>query len=146
KDEAAPPPADTAAPKNDSLDVIKLKAQIRALDQQIAADNAEQAQINSAMRQAQGRISASPAVFAQYQALTRDQQTEQANYNKLLSAMDQSQMATALQNRQQGEGFSVLDGASLPADPTFPKVSVFAFGGLAGGLALGVLLIALLEY
>ncbi len=146
KDQAAPPPPVTAAPKNDSIDVIKLKAQIRAIDQQIAADNAEQAQINSAMRQAQGRISASPAVFAQYQALTRDQQTEQANYNKLLSAMDQSQMATALQNRQQGEGFSVLDGASLPADPTFPKVSVFALGGLAGGLGLGLLIIAFLEY
>jgi polysaccharide chain length determinant protein (PEP-CTERM system associated) len=146
RDAAAPPPTVASVPKNDSLDVIKLKAQIRAYDQQIAADNAEQAQINAAMRAAQGRISASPAVFAQYQALTRDQLTEQANYNKLLSAMDQSKMATALQNRQQGEGFSVLDGASLPADPSYPRVSVFAFGGLAGGFALGLLIVALLEY
>jgi polysaccharide chain length determinant protein (PEP-CTERM system associated) len=146
KDAAAPPPAAAAAPKNDSMDVVKLKAQIKMYDQEIANDRAEQAQINAAMRQAQGRISASPAVFAQYQELTRDYQTEQANYNKLLGQMNQSQMATALQNRQQGESFSVLDGASLPADPTFPKVSVFAFGGLAGGFALGLLIIALLEY
>jgi len=146
RDQSAPPPPASAAPKNDSMDVIRLKASIKAYDQQIANDTAEQAQINAAMRQAQGRISASPAVFAQYQDLTRDYQTEQANYNKLLSDMDQSQMVTAMQNRQQGGGFSVLDGASLPADPSFPKVSVFAFGGLAGGFALGLLIIALLEY
>src|SRR6185312_4005694 len=50
KDAAAPPvTAAATAPKNDSLDVIKLKAQIRLYDEQIAADNAEQAQINAAM-------------------------------------------------------------------------------------------------
>lgn len=146
RDQSAPPPAASAAPKNDSMDVIRLKASIKAYDQQIANDTAEQAQINAAMRQAQGRISASPGVFAQYQDLTRDYTTEQANYNKLLNDMDQSQMVTAMQNRQQGGGFSVLDGASLPADPSFPKVSVFAFGGLTGGFALGLLIIALLEY
>lgn len=146
RDESAPPTPAPAAPKNDPIDVVRLKTQIRLIDQQIANDNAEQAQINAAMRQAQGRISASPGVFAQYQDLTRDYQTEQANYNKLLNDMDQSQMVTAMQNRQQGGGFSVLDGASLPADPSFPKVSVFAFGGLTGGFALGFLIIALLEY
>src|SRR6185437_5332682 len=72
RDQSAPPPPASAAPKNDSMDVIRLKASIKAYDQQIANDTAEQAQINAAMRQAQGRISASPAVFAQYQDLTRD--------------------------------------------------------------------------
>ena len=40
----------------------------------------------------------------------------------------------------------MLDAASLPLDPTFPKQSVFAFGGLGGGLAFGLLIVAFLEY
>ena len=35
---------------------------------------------------------------------------------------------------------------TLPTRPTFPKQSVFAGGGLAGGLGLGLLIVALLEY
>jgi hypothetical protein len=39
-----------------------------------------------------------------------------------------------------------LDPANLPDNPTFPKRRIFASGGLAGGLALGLLFVALLEY
>ena len=38
------------------------------------------------------------------------------------------------------------DEANLPDSPTFPKRRIFASGGLAGGLVLGLLLTALLEY
>ena len=55
-------------------------------------------------------------------------------------------MATALEHRQQGEQFRVMDAPNLPESPTFPNHLVFAGGGLASGLALGLLLAALLEY
>ncbi len=55
-------------------------------------------------------------------------------------------MATDLEHRQEGETFSLLDEANLPDSPTFPKRRIFASGGLAGGLVLGLLLTALLEY
>jgi capsular polysaccharide biosynthesis protein len=53
-------------------------------------------------------------------------------------------MAQDLNHQQQGEHFNVLDPPSLPSEPSFPKKLVFAGGGLAFGLALGVGIIYLL--
>ena len=55
-------------------------------------------------------------------------------------------MATALEQRQQGDQFRVMDAPNLPDAPVFPNRLMFAGGGLAGGLFLGLLLAGLLEY
>lgn len=55
-------------------------------------------------------------------------------------------MATALEHRQQGEQFRVMDAPNLPDAPSSPNRKIFAGGGLAFGLFLGVLIAALLEY
>jgi capsular polysaccharide biosynthesis protein len=67
-------------------------------------------------------------------------------YNTLLKKMNESSMATALEQRQQGEQFTVMDAANLPESPAFPNRLVFAGGGLAVGLFIGLLIAALLEY
>jgi len=143
---SAPPVATAATPRVDSPQIEQLQASIRIVDQDIAAKVKEQQGLQAQMGSAEGRLQASPAVEQEYQALTRDYQTEQTTYNKLLQQTDQSGLATDLENRQQGETFTVLDAASLPIDATFPKQSVFAFGGIGGGFALGLLIVALLEY
>jgi uncharacterized protein involved in exopolysaccharide biosynthesis len=76
----------------------------------------------------------------------RDHETAVQFYNTLLAKMNQSSMATALEHRQQGEQFRVMDAPNLPDSPTFLNHRVFAGGGLASGLTLGLLLAALLEY
>jgi capsular polysaccharide biosynthesis protein len=85
-------------------------------------------------------------VEAEYKKVTRDHETALQFYNTLLTKMNESSMATALEQRQQGEQFRVMDAPNLPDEPTFPKHGVFAGGGLAAGLFLGLLLTALLEY
>src|SRR5208283_3055608 len=45
---------------------------------------------------------------------------------------------------QESEVFSVLDPASYPSAPSFPKLIMFLGGGLAGGLALGLGILYLL--
>lgn len=146
KDAAAPQVSAPVAPRADSPQIEQLQAQIRIIDQDIAQRQKEQQSLQAQMGSAQGRLQSSPVVEQQYQELTRDYQTEQATYNKLLQEMDQSGMATELENRQEGENFTVLDAASLPIDPTFPKQSMFAFGGIIAGLGLGLSIVALLEY
>jgi capsular polysaccharide biosynthesis protein len=85
-------------------------------------------------------------VEEEYKRITRDHETALQFYNTLLTKMNESSMATALEQRQQGEQFRVMDAPNLPDSPTFPKHGVFAAGGLVAGLFLGLLLTALLEY
>ena len=54
-------------------------------------------------------------------------------------------MAVDLKRKQQGEQFRVLDPANLPDRPSFPNRPLFAFGGFAAGLGLGVVLALFIE-
>lgn len=139
-------PASTAPSRNDSVGVQQLRAQLRALELGIAQKQRDQARIQGQLRMYQDRISSSPAVQEEYKSITRDTQTAQQFYDDLLAKMNQSKMATDLERRQQGEQFSVMDEPNLPESPTFPKRGVFVGGGAAAGIALGLLLIGLLEY
>jgi polysaccharide chain length determinant protein (PEP-CTERM system associated) len=136
----------TASRVADSAGVQQLRAQIQATNQGITAKQAEQMQLQSAINAYQGRLQASPQVEEQYKALTRDYQTAQKFYDELLAKMNQSQMATDLEHRQQGEQFRVMDEPNLPNSPEYPKRSRFLLAGLAAGLLIGLGVSAFLEY
>ena len=82
----------------------------------------------------------------EYKELTRDYNTAQKFYDDLLTKMNHSKMATDLERRQEGEQFRVMDEPNLPDSPSFPKLWIFALGGLALGIAAGCGIAALLEY
>jgi polysaccharide chain length determinant protein (PEP-CTERM system associated) len=143
----APVIATAAAPTpRDSASVVQLRAQLRGIDVQIATKQREQDDLKRQIQGYAGRIQSSPEVAAQFKELTRDYDTALNFYNGLREKMNQSQMTTSLERRQQGETFTVLDAASLPTEPTYPKQINFAVGGLAGGIAIGVLIVAFVEY
>ena len=148
--EAAPPPVSAATtavtPRYDSPGLLQLRAQITALGESITQKKQQQAQIQSQIRVYQDRIQSTPLIAAKMKDLTRDHQTAQDFYDSLLTKMNNSQMATDLERRQEGENFRIMDDANLPDAPTFPKRSMFAAGGFVLGLGLGVLMIAFLEY
>jgi polysaccharide chain length determinant protein (PEP-CTERM system associated) len=148
---AAAPPAplvsSSTAPKpTDSPSIQQFRLQLRSMDQEIAQKKRDQASIQTQLRSYQERVASSPAVEEEYKSITRDNQTAQAFYDSLLNKMNDSKMATDLERRQQGESFRVMDEPNLPEAPAFPKRPVFVGGGLAAGLGLGLLIVALLEY
>ena len=139
-------PASTAPSKADTLAVQQIKAGIHAQDMQIQAKKAEQARLQAQIGQYQTRIQSSPEVEEESKQLNRDYQSSLAFYNNLLTQMQNAKEATDLEHQQEGEQFQVLDEPNLPDGPTYPKRNVFATGGLGAGLALGLLVVALLEY
>ncbi len=112
----------------------------------MATTKQEQARIEQQVRTYESRIQSSPQVEEQYKQLTRDHDTALEFYNSLLKKMNESSMATALEQRQQGEQFRVMDPPIFPTRRHSRTRVIFAGGGFAGGLFLGLLLAALLEY
>jgi polysaccharide chain length determinant protein (PEP-CTERM system associated) len=139
-------PVAPTANRSDPPSLLRLKAQLRAAQASMANTKQEQARIEQQIRTYESRIQSKPQVEEQYKEITRDHQTALDFYNSLLKKINDSSMATALEQRQQGEQFRVMDPANLPDSPAFPIPYVFAGGGFAVGLLLGLGLAALLEY
>ena len=135
------------APKTslEPTQITQLRAQIHTYEQVIAEKSKEQEQIKQQIKTYQERVQSSPVVEEQYKELTRGYQTALDSYNDLLKKRDASEMATRLEQEQEGEQFGVLDPANLPDKPSFPNRLEFAGGGFGGGLALGLAIAFLLE-
>jgi polysaccharide chain length determinant protein (PEP-CTERM system associated) len=145
---SAPAPAVTAAAPShaDSVGVQQLRASVHAYDVEIQAERKDQDGIEQQIRSYQGRIQSTPEVEEEYKQLTRDYQSSQTLYDNLLAETQKANEGKDLEVRQEGETFTVLDAANLPDSPFYPKRNVFGMAGLGAGIAIGLLIIALLEY
>lgn len=124
---------------------LQLEAQIKANQLNIANRKQEIKDLELEIRQYEARLNLTPVREQQLSAVTRDYQQSRANYESLLAKKQQSEMATNLEKRQQGEQFRVLDPPSLPLKPYFPDHFKMSLAGLAVGGALAFGLVMLLE-
>ena len=92
--------------------------------------------------QYQGRLNMTPVREQQLAALTRDYEQSRKNYEELLAKRDQSERATNLEKRQQGEQFQVLDAPNVPQKPYSPNRLKLDLIGLVVGLVLGIISLA----
>ena len=130
---------------NEPPEIQQLRARLHQIDLTISQKAHEQADLQRQIKILQSRIQSSPVIQQEFKALTRDYQTALDFYNDLLKKRNESQMATDLERRQQGEQFRVLDPPSLPERPSFPNPPFFGLGGLGIGLALGLGLVQFSE-
>lgn len=126
-------------------EIRQLRAQIHMLENLRIEKTRAQEELQKQIRDYQARIQTSPLVEQEYKAVTRDYQTALTFYNDLLAKKAQSAMAADLERKQQGEQFRLMDPPNLPDSPSFPNRLLFALGGLAAGLALGMGMIILRE-
>jgi polysaccharide chain length determinant protein (PEP-CTERM system associated) len=144
------PAATTAASDKGNLqeppEIRQLRLQIHQLQDQITNSTRDQARIQESIKVFQGRVALSPAVEEQYKQLTRDNETLQKLYDDDLAKKRASEKQTAMELEQQGEQMRVLNPADLPSSPSFPNRWLFAGGGFAGGLAIGLGLAFWLEF
>ena len=124
----------------------QLQAQIQA--NQLEIENRERSigAIRAKMNEYQARLNAEPGTEQLLAELTRGYDQSKENYDQLLKKKNESQMATNMEQMQQGQRFTVLDPPSLPVKPDFPNRLKFCAMGLAFGLGLGVILVGALEF
>src|SRR5215467_4742723 len=129
---------DTIAAKLEPPEILQLKHQSHQDEQVIAQATANQKRLQKSIDLYQSQLSLSPEIEEQYKQLTRDNETAHTIYDNLLSNKSAAEMQTEMERKQQGEQMRLLNPASLPSSPSFPIRWMFAVGGAAAGLCLGL--------
>ncbi|HYK50897.1 MAG TPA: GNVR domain-containing protein [Terriglobales bacterium] len=143
--------ASAGAPEESSITGSKSDAEIREmspmaeLESQLKVNRIEIANRERAMEELkqsiadyQARLNREPVREQQLADLTRDYDQSRANYESLLKKRNESELASSLERRQQGEHFRILDPPSLPVKPFSPNRLKLSAIGLFLGLVLGI--------
>jgi succinoglycan biosynthesis transport protein ExoP len=144
KDTASPGTDDNSAtsPKNDAeiremSPMVELASQLKVNRIEIANRERGLEDLKEKIAEYQSRLNREPVREQQLADLTRNYDQSRANYDALLKKRNDSELATSLERRQQGEHFRILDPPSLPVKPHSPdRLKLSAFG-LIFGLLLG---------
>ena len=143
--DASTVPSEGADPTQNAP-LLQLQGQLHANQVEIANREQAVASLKAKINDYQTRLNQEPVREQQMADLTRGYDQSKANYDDLLKKKNQSQMATSMEQLQQGERFSVLDPPSLPLKPDFPNRLKFCGMGVGIGLVLGVLVAGGLEF
>ena len=126
-------------------EIRQLRLQVHQYQGVIEQATADQKRLQSQINLYQSRTAMSPGIEEQYKLITRDYDNAQSFYRDLLAKKSSSELATSMENQQEGEQMRILNPAALPDSPSFPNRPLFAGGGLGAGLALGLVLAIWLE-
>jgi len=140
---AAPLPSMSA---QDQTKMLQLRTEHESLERRIALATKEQQRFEQQLATYRQRLEAVPSRESELAQLTRDYETIQDSYRKLLAKSQDAKVAADLERRQIGQQFRIIDSARLPEAPFSPNRLRLNVMGAGVGLALGLALIALLEY
>ena len=128
-----------------SAPVMQIRSQLKANEFEVQNYQRRADDIESQIASYRARLNMTPETEQELADISRGYEESKANYDSLLQKQNQSQLATSLEQRQQGQQFRIVDPPSLPDKPSFPnhfRVSLF---GLALGAGIGLVLAALLD-
>jgi polysaccharide chain length determinant protein (PEP-CTERM system associated) len=125
--------------------MMQVQSQLKANNLEIENYERQAKELESQISSYRARLNLTPQVEQQLAEVSRGYEESKANYNSLLQKQNQSQLATSLEQNQQGEQFRILDPPSLPNKPSAPNRLLISLGGLMAGAALGLALAALFE-
>ena len=123
--------------------ILNVQAQLAATESEIRQLRMEEVKLKARIREYEERIETAPKVEQMMTDLTRGYENTKKVYESLLAKKLEAEQARAMEQRQQGEQFRVLDPAQLPTKPWKPdmrKMTILCIAmGLAAGLGLGLL-------
>jgi len=123
-----------------STPALQLQGQLQANQAEISNREQSIVGLKSRINDYQARLNEEPAVEQQMADLTRGYEQSKLDYDDLLKKKNDSEMATSMEQMQQGERFTMIDPPSLSLKPDFPNRLKFCEMGLGVGMALGLVL------
>jgi polysaccharide biosynthesis transport protein len=118
--------------------MVQVEGQVRANEFEIQTRQKMIDELEAQIQQYQTRLNEAPVRDQQLSDLTRDYEQSKTNYGSLLAKRNQSELATSLEKRQQGEQFLVVDPPSFPFKPYKPDRLLVSLGGLLVGVLVGI--------
>jgi succinoglycan biosynthesis transport protein ExoP len=125
--------------------IMQVQSQLKANQLQILDYQKQITDLQGRINDYEARLNLTPVREQEYQEISRGYDESEANYAALLKRLNESQLATDLQEQQQGQHFQLIDPANAPLQPFSPNRLLISLGGLAGGLMLGIGLTLLKE-
>jgi uncharacterized protein involved in exopolysaccharide biosynthesis len=135
----------TGSTENDINPVyLQLRAQVNALNTELAGLRARALTIKDKFDQTQDRIARMPQVEREYLKLNRALQTEQLAFDDLRSRMAQAQQTESFESGERGARLVKVRDAALPGSPAGPpRIAIMVLGSLlAVALAIGATVLA----
>ena len=124
---------------------MQIPSQLKANQLEIESGQLHEKDLESQISAYQVRLNMTPETEQKLAGVSRGYEESKSNYDSLLQKQMQSQLATSLQQRQQGEQFRILDPPSLPDKPSAPNHFRISLSGLVLGIIVGTALAAFLE-
>jgi polysaccharide chain length determinant protein (PEP-CTERM system associated) len=137
--------SDTALDAEDDIGVAQLKSQLRANDLELQNSAKKEQRLRSEIEQYRQRLNLTPVREQQLTSMQRDYDLIRQHYGDLLKKEQESQLATNLERRQEGQQFRLADPPTMPTLPSSPKRVKISLAALAAGLLLGCALAVLKE-
>jgi uncharacterized protein involved in exopolysaccharide biosynthesis len=128
----------TAAP-NDN------KAQVQAIQQQIAALRSAKAMMLSQGSAARSAAVKAPVLSAQVDQLEKQADALRDQYRDIGSKLQNAQVSARMQTEQKGERLVLADPPVVPDHPARPNRPLIILGSILGGIAAGLGLALLVE-
>jgi protein tyrosine kinase modulator len=125
--------------------IMQIESQLKANQLEIQNYQKQQNELAARISAYQARLNLTPETEQELADISRGYEESKSNYDSLLQKQNESQLATSLEQHQQGEQFSIIDPPSLPDKPSAPNDLLVSLGGLAIGIIAGLSLTVLME-
>jgi len=140
-DDATPKDASTGpATTPRSVSLAEVESRLKVTKAEIEDYQESGKKLRTRMDDLASRLNLVPVREQQLAEVNRNYENSRQNYQSLLQKKMQSELATNLEKRQQGEQFRIIDPPNLPLKPSEPnRLEIVAIGWILGiGIGLGL--------
>ncbi len=132
-------------PTSKSLPLAEIESRLKVNKAEIGDYQESAKKLRGRIDDLESRLNLTPLREQQLAEVNRNYENSRLNYQSLLQKKMQSELATNLEKRQQGEQFRIIDPPNLPLKPSEPnRLEIITIGWVLG-LCIGLGLTAMKE-